>query len=77
MQPRPQGFSPKKWVGREKALASAGHVSSLINIHMNGNVWIPVVNYSLILKFLERWVFENFLEIIRIFVINESLEGEC
>ena len=26
-QPRPQGFSPKKWVGREKALASAGHVS--------------------------------------------------
>ena len=27
MQPRPQGFSLKKWVGREKALASAGHVS--------------------------------------------------
>ena len=26
-QPRPQGFSLKKWVGREKALASAGHVS--------------------------------------------------
>ena len=26
-QPRPQGFSFKKWVGREKALASAGHVS--------------------------------------------------
>ena len=28
-QPRPQGFSLKKWVGREKALASAGHVYSL------------------------------------------------
>ena len=27
-QPRPQGFS-LKWVGREKALASAGHVHSL------------------------------------------------
>ena len=27
IQPRPQGFSLKKWVGREKALASAGHVS--------------------------------------------------
>ena len=26
-QPRPQGLSLKKWVGREKALASAGHVS--------------------------------------------------
>ena len=26
-QPRPQGFFLKKWVGREKALASAGHVS--------------------------------------------------
>ena len=26
VQPRPQGFSLKKWVGREKALASAGHV---------------------------------------------------
>ena len=26
-QPRPQGFSLKKWVWREKALASAGHVS--------------------------------------------------
>ena len=26
--PRPQGFS-LKWVGREKALASAGHVHSL------------------------------------------------
>ena len=26
-QPRPQGFSLKKWVGREKALASAGHVT--------------------------------------------------
>ena len=26
-QPRPQGFSLKKWVGRELALASAGHVS--------------------------------------------------
>ena len=26
-QPRPQGFSLKKWVGREKALASAGHVA--------------------------------------------------
>ena len=25
---RPQGFSLKKWVGREKALASAGHVSA-------------------------------------------------
>ena len=34
-------------------------------------------NKSLLLKFLERWVFENFLEIIRIFVINESWEGEC
>ena len=29
IQPRPQGFSFKKWVGREKALASAGHVYSL------------------------------------------------
>ena len=28
-QPRPQGFSLKKWVGREKALQSAGHVYSL------------------------------------------------
>ena len=28
-QPRPQGFSLKKWVGPEKALASAGHVYSL------------------------------------------------
>ena len=28
-QPRPQVFSLKKWVGREKALASAGHVHSL------------------------------------------------
>ena len=28
-QPRPQGFSLKKCVGREKALASAGHVYSL------------------------------------------------
>ena len=28
-QPRPQGFSLKKWAGREKALASAGHVYSL------------------------------------------------
>ena len=27
LQPRPQGFSLKKWVGWEKALASAGHVS--------------------------------------------------
>ena len=26
-QPRPQGFSLKKWVGWEMALASAGHVS--------------------------------------------------
>ena len=26
-QPRPQGFSLKKWVGQEKALASAGQVS--------------------------------------------------
>ena len=25
-QPRPQGFSLKKWAGREKVLASAGHV---------------------------------------------------
>ena len=29
IQPRPQGFSLKKRVGREKALASAGHVYSL------------------------------------------------
>ena len=29
MQPRPQGFSFKKWEGREKALASAGHLHSL------------------------------------------------
>ena len=29
IQPRPQGFSLKKWVGREKVLASAGHVYSL------------------------------------------------
>ena len=28
-QPRPQVFSLKKWVGREKAMASAGHVHSL------------------------------------------------
>ena len=28
-QARPKGFSLKKWVGREKALASAGHVHSL------------------------------------------------
>ena len=27
VQPRPQGFPLKKWVGRQKALASAGHVS--------------------------------------------------
>ena len=26
-KPRPQGFSLNKWVGREKALASAGHLS--------------------------------------------------
>ena len=26
VQPRPQGFSLKKWAGREKVLASAGHV---------------------------------------------------
>ena len=26
-QPRPQGLSLKKWMGREKALASAGYVS--------------------------------------------------
>ena len=32
-QPRPQGFSLKKWVGREKALASAGHVA-LLNIYI-------------------------------------------
>ena len=36
-QPRPLGFSLKKWVGREKALALGGHVS-LLNIHMIGNV---------------------------------------
>ena len=29
LQPRAQGFSLKKCVGREKALASAGHVYSL------------------------------------------------
>ena len=29
LQPRPQGFSLKKWVGREKALASTGHVYTL------------------------------------------------
>ena len=29
IQPRHQGFSLKKWVGRKKALASAGHVHSL------------------------------------------------
>ena len=29
-QARPKGFSLKKWVGREKALASPGHVHSLI-----------------------------------------------
>ena len=29
IQPRPQGFSLRKWVGREKALASAGHVYGL------------------------------------------------
>ena len=29
LQPRPQGFCLKKWVGREKALALAGHVHSL------------------------------------------------
>ena len=28
-QPRPLGFSLKKWVRLEKALASAGHVHSL------------------------------------------------
>ena len=28
-QLRPQGFSLNKWVGREKALASAGHLHSL------------------------------------------------
>ena len=28
-QPRSQGFSLKKWVRREKALASAGHVYSI------------------------------------------------
>ena len=28
-QPRPQGFFLKKWVGQEKALASAGHMYSL------------------------------------------------
>ena len=33
----PRAFPLKKWVGREKALASAGHVS-LLNIHMIGNV---------------------------------------
>ena len=34
---------PKKWEGREKALASAGHVS-LLNIHISANVWILVLN---------------------------------
>ena len=34
-------------------------------------------NKSLIMKFLERWVFENFLVIVRIFVINKSLKGKC
>ena len=29
VQPRPQGFSLKKWVGLEEALASAGHVYRL------------------------------------------------
>ena len=28
-QSRPEGFSLKKWEGREKALASAGHVHSV------------------------------------------------
>ena len=28
-QPRPQGFFLKNWLGREKSLASAGHVYSL------------------------------------------------
>ena len=58
-QPRRlKGFSLKKWVGREKALASAGHVSSLINIHMNGNVCIPVVNSasSLVDGFSENYI---------------------
>ena len=32
-QPRLQGFSLKKWVGRENALASAGHVA-LLNIYI-------------------------------------------
>ena len=32
-QPRLQGFSLKKWVGREKALASADHVA-LLNIYI-------------------------------------------
>ena len=34
-------------------------------------------NKSLILRFLERWVFENFLVIIRTFVINKRLKGKC
>ena len=57
-QPRPQGFSLKKWVGGGgKALASAGHVS-LLNIHMIGNVWIPVVNSasSLVDGFSEKYI---------------------
>ena len=33
----PRAFPLKNGWGREKALASAGHVSSL-NIHINGNV---------------------------------------
>ena len=36
VQPRPQGLSLKKWVGREKALASAGHVHSLIYMQPAG-----------------------------------------
>ena len=34
-------------------------------------------NKSLILKFLERWVFENFLVKLEYFVINKSLKGKC
>ena len=56
-QPLPQGFSLKKWVGREKAQASAGHVS-LLNINMIGNVWIPVVDSasSLVDGFSEKYI---------------------
>ena len=47
-QPRSQGFSLFRGGGREKALASAGHVL-VLNIHYNTNVWIPVVNSAFLL----------------------------